>query len=60
MLRDELEAIFGPDAVRGLNDAMAAAADRLELAQITALRQRPVALCLSGGGILGASAIHSG
>ena len=58
VLRDELEAIFGPDAVRGLNDAMAAAADeddRLELAQIAASRQQPVALCLSGGGIRSAS-----
>jgi len=58
VLSVELEAIFGGDAVRELNRAMAAGGneeDRLEQVQIAARQLGPVALCLSGGGIRSAA-----
>ncbi|HYM72679.1 MAG TPA: patatin-like phospholipase family protein, partial [Stellaceae bacterium] len=58
VLLDELEAIFGADAVRGLREAVASLGseeERLAQMEISAAGLAPVALCLSGGGIRSAS-----
>ncbi|HEX3860215.1 MAG TPA: patatin-like phospholipase family protein [Stellaceae bacterium] len=58
VLNEELEAIFGTEAVRGLIGmpiAVCSEDERLAHVQKTAARLGPLALCLSGGGIRSAS-----